>query len=211
MTTLSKILEHKIVVIIRGANPGDVLKIASALHEGGIRILEITFNSPNALSVVNELSTQMGEELLIGMGTVLDATTAKDAISAGAKFIISPTLNLKTIQATKKNGAVSIPGAFTATEILSAYEQGGDIIKVFPASVSPNYIRDLHGPFPQIPLMPTGGINIENIEEYLKAGSVAVGIGSALVDSKQEVTKEYLKQLTEKADEFVQIVTNILK
>ena len=196
MTTLSQILEHKIVAIIRGAHPNDVLKIARALHEGGIRILEITFNSPNALTVVDELSSQMGKDLLIGMGTVLDAATAKDAISAGAKFIISPSLNIETIQATKKNGAVSIPGAFTATEILAAYDHGGDIIKVFPASVGANYIRDLHGPFPHIPLMPTGGINLQNIREYLQTGAVAVGIGSALVDTKQEVTEDYLKQLT---------------
>lgn len=209
MTTLSQILEHKIVAIIRGADPNDVLKIAKALHEGGIRILEITFNSPNALTVVDELSSQMGNDLLIGMGTVLDAATAKDAISAGAKFIISPTLNIETIQATKKNEAVSIPGAFTATEILAAYDHGGDIIKVFPASIGTNYIRDLHGPFPYIPLMPTGGINLLNIREYLQTGAVAFGIGSALVDTKQEVTEKYLKQLTERAHRFVQIVTNL--
>src|SRR5450432_1070538 len=196
MTTLSQILTHKIVAIIRGANPADVLKIATALHEGGVRILEITFNSPNALTVVEELSTQLGKELLIGMGTVLNAATAKDAISAGAKFIKSPSLDIETIRTTKKLGAVSIPGAFTATEILTAYEHGGDIIKIFPASVGTNYIRDLHGPFPHIPLMPTGGINIENIKEYLTTGAVAVGIGSALVDTKQEVTEKYLKQLT---------------
>jgi 2-dehydro-3-deoxyphosphogluconate aldolase / (4S)-4-hydroxy-2-oxoglutarate aldolase len=209
MTTLSKILEHKIVAIIRGANPGDVLKIARALCAGGVMVLEITFNSPNALTVLSGLSNQMGNELLIGMGTVLDATTAKDAISAGAKFIISPTLNIKTIQATKKHGAVSIPGAYTATEILAAYDHGGDIIKIFPASGGANYIRDLRGPFPDIPLMPTGGINLQNIREYLQAGAVACGIGSALVDSKQEVTEDYLKKLTEKANEFVQIISNL--
>ena len=209
MTTLSQILEHKIVAIIRGANPDDVLKIAKALHEGGIKLLEITFNSPNALMLVNELSTQMGEELLIGMGTVLDAATAKDAISAGAKFIISPTLNIETIQATKKHGVVSMPGAFTATEILAAYDNGGDIIKVFPASVGTDYIRDLRGPLPHIPLMPTGGVNLQNIRQYFEAGAVAVGIGSALVDTKQEVTDEYLKQLTEKARQFVQTITNL--
>jgi 2-dehydro-3-deoxyphosphogluconate aldolase/(4S)-4-hydroxy-2-oxoglutarate aldolase len=209
MSTLSKILEHKIIAIIRGANPDDVLKIANALHEGGIRILEITFNSPHALTVVNELSNQMGKELSIGMGTVLNAATARDAIAAGAKFIISPSLDIETIRATKKQGAVSIPGAFTATEILAAYNQGGDIIKVFPASVGTNYIRDLHGPFPYIPLMPTGGINLQNIREYLHTGAVAVGIGSSLVDSKQEVSEDYLKQLKDRAYKFVQIVADI--
>jgi 2-dehydro-3-deoxyphosphogluconate aldolase / (4S)-4-hydroxy-2-oxoglutarate aldolase len=209
MTTLSQILEHKIVAIIRGANPNDVLKIAGALREGGIRILEITYNSLNALTVVNELSKQMSKDLLIGMGTVLDTATAKDAISAGAKFIISPSLDIGTIHVTKKHGAVSIPGAFTATEILAAYDHGGDIIKVFPASIGANYIRDLHGPFPHIPLMPTGGINIENIKEYLMTGAVAVGIGSSLVNTKQEVTEDYLKQLSDRAYKFVQIATNL--
>lgn len=209
MTTLSQILEFKIVAIIRGANPADVLKIARALYKGGVRVLEITFNSPMALTVINELSTQMGEELLIGMGTVLNGAAARDAISAGAKFIISPSLNIETIHTTKKLGAVSIPGAFTATEILAAYDHGGDIIKVFPASIGANYIRDLHGPFPNIRLMPTGGINLENIKKYLTAGAVAVGIGNALVDTKQQVTSDYLKKLTQKANEFVQIVTNL--
>ena len=206
MTPLSKILKHKLVAILRGSKPADVLKIARALRAGGVMVVEITFNSPNALAVLSKLSNDMGNELLVGMGTVLDAATAKDAIAAGAEFIISPTLNIKTIDATKKHGAVSIPGAFTATEILAAYDHGADIIKVFPASGGPQYIRDLRGPFPHIPLMPTGGINLLNMREYFQSGAVAVGIGSALVDSRQEVTKDYLKTLTEKANEFVQIV-----
>ena len=208
MKALSQILEHKIVAIIRGAKPEDVLKIARALSEGGIRVLEITFNSPNALKVVKELSAKIGKEMLIGMGTVLDTATAKKAIKAGARFIISPSLNTEVIKITRKNGAVSIPGAFTPTEIITAYEHGADIIKVFPASLGAAYINDIRGPFPHIPLMPTGGISIENVGEYFKAGAVAVGVGSALVNTKKEVTKEYLKELTEKAARFVQAVIN---
>jgi 2-dehydro-3-deoxyphosphogluconate aldolase/(4S)-4-hydroxy-2-oxoglutarate aldolase len=207
MDTLSQILEHRIVTIIRGADPNDVLKIAQALYEGGIKILEVTFNSPNAVAVVRELSVKMGNELLIGMGTVLDASTAQKAIDAGAKFIISPAYNDKTIQATKQLGAVSIPGAFTPTEILTAYNNGGDIIKVFPAASNVGYIRDIRAPLPHIPLMPTGGINLSNIEKFFKAGAVAVGIGSALVDTKEKVTKKYLKNLTKQADEFVKAVS----
>jgi 2-dehydro-3-deoxyphosphogluconate aldolase/(4S)-4-hydroxy-2-oxoglutarate aldolase len=183
MTTLSQILQHKIVAIIRGANPTDVLNIAEALHTGGIKLLEITFNSPNALELVEKLSSHMKNEMLIGMGTVLNAITAKQAIAAGAKFIISPTLNIETIQATKEAGAVSIPGAFTATEILTAYENGADIVKVFPASVGADYIKDIRGPLPQIPLMPTGGVTINNIGSFFKAGAAAVGIGSDLVNT----------------------------
>jgi 2-dehydro-3-deoxyphosphogluconate aldolase/(4S)-4-hydroxy-2-oxoglutarate aldolase len=150
MTALSQILEHKIVSIIRGADPADVLKIAKALNEGGIKVLEVTFNSPNALQVVDELSVKMGKELLIGMGTVLDAATAEKAIAAGAKFIISPSFTIETIQATKRLGAVSIPGAYTPTEIVNAFNAGGDIIKVFPASSNVNYIKKIRAPLSHI-------------------------------------------------------------
>ncbi len=209
MTVLSQILQHKIVAIVRGANPDDVLKIAGALHKGGIRLLEITFDSPDALNAVKALSSQMENELLIGMGTVLNATTAKQAIAAGAKFIISPAFNIETIQTTKVLGAVSIPGAFTATEILTAYESGADIIKIFPASAGAAYIKNIRGPFPYIPLMPTGGVTINNVRGFLKAGAVAVGIGSDLVNTKQDINDEYLKQLTEKANEFVEIANKV--
>ncbi len=205
MTTLSQILQHKIIAILRGANPNDVLKIAEALHKGGIKLLEITFNSPNALELLKKLSSQMKNEMLMGMGTVLNAATAKQAMAAGAKFILSPTFNPETIQATKEAGAVSIPGAFTATEILMAYESGADIVKVFPASVGADYIKDIRGPLPHIPLMPTGGVTINNVSSFFKAGAVAVGIGSDLVNTKQKMNHEYLRLLSGKAKAFVEI------
>lgn len=207
MTTLSHILEHKIVAIIRGANPDDVLKIARALHEGGIRTLEVTLNSPDALAVVKDLSVKMWKELLIGMGTVLDPASAKEAILAGAKFIVSPSFHSETIQATKKLGAISIPGAYTPTEIVNAWNSGGDIIKIFPASANVNYIREIRAPLSHIPLMPTGGVTLENIGEFKKAGAVAFGIGTALVNTKEKITEEYLKRLTERAQQFVQAVS----
>ena len=208
MSVLNKILEHKIVAIIRGAEPGDVIKIINALYDGGIRVLEITMNSPDALSVIEKINKEAGNKLLIGAGTVLDAKTAKDAIAAGAKFIISPSFDPDTIDTTKKYGAVSIPGAFTATEILAAYKAGGDIIKIFPASVGVQYIKDIRGPLPHIPLMPTGGINLENIGSYFKAGAVAAGIGSALVDTSRPITKDYLQDLKNKAEKFVEAVAD---
>ncbi|GAB3317188.1 bifunctional 4-hydroxy-2-oxoglutarate aldolase/2-dehydro-3-deoxy-phosphogluconate aldolase [Hymenobacter humi] len=207
MTPLSHILESKVVAIIRGANPPDLLRIAQALHAGGIRTLEITLNSPGALDSIKELAAAMSDHLLVGAGTVLDPETARAALLAGARFIISPTLNKKTIRMTKRYGAVSIPGAFTATEILAAYEHGGDIIKVFPASVGATYFKDLAGPLPFIPLMPTGGVSLENIKEFQQAGAAAFGLGSALVDTSQPVTDEYLHQLTRKAEQFVQAVS----
>lgn len=207
MTTLSQILESKIVAIIRGANPGDVLKIANALRKGGVRALEITMNSSKALSVIEEVAGKIGDEVMVGAGTVLDAETARAAIYAGAKFIISPTLDIKTIRTTRRYGAVSIPGAYTPTEVLEAYSHGGDIIKIFPAS-NAGYIKDIRGPLPQIPLMPTGGVNLDNIQQFYKVGAVAFGIASALVDTKQEITDDYLQKLTEKASQFIHAVSS---
>lgn len=208
MTTLSQILQTKIVAIIRGANPKDVLQITNALNKGGIKALEITINSPKALSVIEEVAGQVGQDMLVGAGTVLDAETARAAISAGAKFIISPVVDIETIKMTKRYGIVSIPGAYTPTEIVTAYTNGGDIIKVFPASSGAEYIKAIRGPLAHIPLMPTGGVTLENINEYQKAGAVAFGIGSALVDTKNEITEDYLQQLTDKAYKYIQAVAS---
>ncbi len=207
MTPLAHILENKVVAIVRGAHPKDLLRIAQALHAGGVRTLEITLNSPGALASIEEISGAMEGRLLVGAGTVLDPETARAALLAGAQYIISPTLNKQTIRLTKRYGAVSIPGAYTATEILKAYEWGGDIIKVFPASGGgASYFKDIAGPLPFIPLMPTGGVSLENIKSFAEAGAVAFGLGSSLVDTKQAVTDEYLQQLTEKARAFVAAV-----
>lgn len=209
MTTLQQILETKIVAIIRGANPQNVLQIAEALVGGGVRALEITLNSTRALHVIEEVAGRLGNRALVGAGTVLDAKSAREAITAGAKFIISPTLDIETIEMTKGYGVTSIPGAYTPTEILKAYKFGGDIIKVFPASIGAEYIKDIRGPLNHIPLMPTGGVNLENITAFQKAGAVAFGIGSALVDTKQEITEEYLQRLTATARKFIQSVSSL--
>ena len=201
-TILQQIRENKIVAILRGVDPAAVPDVAAALLAGGIRCLEITLNSAKALEVIKHLTAKMGEQLLIGAGTVLDQHDATGAIDAGAKFIISPALDIPTIQITKKLGAVSIPGAFTATEILTAHRSGADIIKVFPASVGVGYFRDLRGPLSHIPLMPTGGVNLDNLKAFHDAGAVAFGIGSALVDGKKRVTDEYLRQLTALAAQY---------
>ncbi len=207
MSTLSQILENKLIAIIRGAQPCDVVKIADALYAGGIRILEITMNSEEPLSVIRTLAGALGDKMIIGAGTVVDAECAKQAVAAGAKFILSPIANVDIIRAAKSLGVVSIPGALTATEIYNAYKSGGDIIKVFPA-ISPTYIKDIAGPLPQIKLLPTGGINIENIKEYKKVGAAGFGIGSALVDTKKEINENYLLQLTNKARKFVEAISD---
>ncbi|GAB1614105.1 MULTISPECIES: bifunctional 4-hydroxy-2-oxoglutarate aldolase/2-dehydro-3-deoxy-phosphogluconate aldolase [Mammaliicoccus] len=207
MDTLNTIKETKIIAIIRNAKPDDILPIVKSLYKSGIRAIEITMNSPKALESIELVATEMKDKVVVGAGTVLDAESARLAILSGATFILSPTLNKETIQMTKKYGAVSIPGALSPTEILDAYEYGGDIIKVFPTtSMGPEYIKDLQGPLPQIPLLPTGGIDLNNIEQFMKAGAVGVGLGSSLVNTKLEANEEYYKNLEETAKQFSDIV-----
>ena len=207
MDTLNTIKETKIIAIIRNAKPDDILPIVKSLYKSGIRAIEITMNSPKALESIELVATEMKDKVVVGAGTVLDAESARLAILSGATFILSPTLNKETIQMTKKYGAVSIPGALSPTEILDAYEYGGDIIKVFSTtSMGPEYIKDLQGPLPQIPLLPTGGIDLNNIEQFMKAGAVGVGLGSSLVNTKLEANEEYYKNLEETAKQFSDIV-----
>lgn len=203
MNILASIQEQKIVTIIRNITPSDALKVVRALSEGGISVLEITLNTPNALSIINEITTEFGNKVIVGAGTVLDPESARAAILAGAKFIVSPTVDEGTIKMTKRYGAISIPGAFTPTEILKAYEAGGDIIKVFPASLGPSYIKNILAPLPQIPLLPTGGVDETNINQFIKAGAIGCGIGASLVNADEKVTEEYLTQLTKKAKQLM--------
>ncbi|MEO8174754.1 MAG: bifunctional 4-hydroxy-2-oxoglutarate aldolase/2-dehydro-3-deoxy-phosphogluconate aldolase [Sediminibacterium sp.] len=208
MTTLSTILDKKIVAIIRGADPKDVLGIAQALYNGGVTILEVTMNSTDPLQCITIIKEFMGNKMSVGAGSVLTKQMAKASIEAGAQFIISPSLDIDTIKTTKDLGAISIPGAFTPTEIVSAFVNGADIVKVFPASIGVQYFADLRGPLPHIPLMPTGGINLTNIQSFQKAGAVAFGIGSALVNTKQEITDDSLLQLTKLAEKFVSAISH---
>jgi 2-dehydro-3-deoxyphosphogluconate aldolase/(4S)-4-hydroxy-2-oxoglutarate aldolase len=205
MSALSQILEHKIIAIIRGASPDDVIPISEALYAGGIRLLEITMNSAEPLRVIRQVAGHFGDKMTIGAGTVLDPETLKGAVDAGAQFILSPVMDIEVIRAALNLGVVSIPGAYTATEIFTAFRSGADIIKVFPAG-SPAYLKDLRGPLPQIPLMPTGGVTLENIADFHKAGAVGFGIGSALVDTKKKITEQYLTELKTKAEAFVAAV-----
>jgi 2-dehydro-3-deoxyphosphogluconate aldolase/(4S)-4-hydroxy-2-oxoglutarate aldolase len=204
MNTLDEILKNKIVAIIRGADPADVVRIAEALQLGGVSIMEVTLNSPNALQVIKQLSGKM-ENMLIGAGTVLSPAEAKASIDGGARFIVSPNVNQETIATTKKLGIISIPGAYTATEVVNAYASGGDVIKIFPAT-NAEYIKVLRGPLSHIPMMPTGGITTENISTFKKAGAVAFGIGTSLVDASNKITGEYLKQITENARKFARAI-----
>ncbi|MEX5941347.1 bifunctional 4-hydroxy-2-oxoglutarate aldolase/2-dehydro-3-deoxy-phosphogluconate aldolase [Mammaliicoccus sciuri] len=195
--------ETKLIAILRNAKPNDILPIVETLYKAGIRAIEVTMNSPKALESIELISDEMKGKVVVGAGTVLDAESARLAILSGATFILSPTVDKETIRMSKKYGAVSIPGAMTPTEILEAYEYGGDIIKVFPTtSLGPEYIKDLQGPLPHIPLLPTGGVSIDNVTDFIKAGAVGVGLGSALVNTKVETNKAYFEELEQKAQAF---------
>ncbi|HUR10655.1 MAG TPA: bifunctional 4-hydroxy-2-oxoglutarate aldolase/2-dehydro-3-deoxy-phosphogluconate aldolase [Flavitalea sp.] len=205
MNCLKEILHQKIVAILRGLAPIDVPPIVGALQRGGIRLVEITMNSDKALELIEQLSVKFSKTMLIGAGTVLDSKTAKAAIRAGAQFIISPSYDKEVIKTTRNKGAVSIPGAYTPTEIARAYSQGAHIVKVFPAG-TPAYISNVHAPLDYIPLMPTGGVSIENIKAFQKAGGVAFGIGSSLLEKPVRVDDDYLQRLSLKAAQFVSMV-----
>lgn len=205
MLPLAQILQCKIVAILRGVAPNDVLPVANALYAGGIRVLEITLNSDAALSQIEQLTDAVGDKILIGAGTVLNADDAKAAIQAGAAFLISPIVDVAVIRLAKDHNRVSIPGAFTATEIVTAQRSGGDIIKVFPVT-DPDYIKALLAPLNHIKMMPTGGVNLANIKQFSQAGAAAFGIGSSLVGHTSHVDEDYLAGLTKRAHSFVQAI-----
>jgi len=207
MSNLSTILNNKIVAIIRGADPDDVLQITEALCEGGVQCVEITLNSADALRLIESVAIKMEGRVIVGAGTVLNASEVRSAVAAGAKFIISPIVNIDVIHKTRDLGAVSIPGAYTPTEIFTAFSNGADLIKVFPSSAGPSFIREVLAPFPYIPLMPTGGINLTNIREFKNAGAVAFGMGKSLVDTRQQVTPEYLQQIKTNARTFIDLIS----
>jgi 2-dehydro-3-deoxyphosphogluconate aldolase / (4S)-4-hydroxy-2-oxoglutarate aldolase len=205
MLALTQILEHKIVAILRGIKPDDVIHVATALYKGGIRLIEVTLNSEDALSGIELLNKSLGDSMMIGAGTVLNKEKARAAIQSGAKFLISPNMDSEVIKITKAHGLISIPGAYTATEVIQAHEYGGDIIKVFPVP-NPDYLRSLHAPLNHIRMMAVGGINLDNIKQYKAAGAVAFGIGSSLVEGSAVIDEQYLKQLTEKARDYIQAI-----
>lgn len=209
---VEEIKKRAVVAVIRGANMETIIPMAQALKEGGVTALEITMETPKALTIIEKAADVFGDEIFVGAGTVLDAETARAAIMSGAKFVFSPTVRKETIEMTKRYGVISVPGAFTATEILSAYEYGADVIKVFPAgSVGPGYFKNIAGPLPHIPLMPTGGIDMDNAKDYIRAGAVAVGVGSSLVDSKKALTDDYLRLITENAKRLMEEVQSARK
>lgn len=182
---LTRVLKSGIVAVIRSPSSEQLVSVARALYEGGVDVLEVTFTVPNVLEIISAVRKELGKKVLLGAGTVLDPESARAAFLAGAEFVVSPTVNKDVIEICNRYDKLAMPGAFTPTEVLTAWEAGADIVKVFPADIGgPNYLKTLHGPLPQVRLMPTGGVNLDTIESFLKAGACAVGLGGALVDPK---------------------------
>lgn len=179
---LQIMLESGVTAVLRAKDSAQLMKVSEALAEGGVKSIEVTMTTPNALAVISEVSKKMGKEILVGVGTVLDPETARAAILAGAQFVVGPTLNFDVIALCKRYGKVVVPGTFTPTEMLAAWEAGADLCKLFPATaLGPQYIKDVHGPLPQVEIIPTGGVTYENTPDFIKAGAAAVAAGSAMV------------------------------
>jgi 2-dehydro-3-deoxyphosphogluconate aldolase/(4S)-4-hydroxy-2-oxoglutarate aldolase len=199
LTLLNKIEQSGAVGIIRMADSKKLMKVTEAIYEGGITAIEITMTTPNALDVIEKIALEMGSTIQIGVGSVLDAVTARLAINAGAEFVVSPVFKDEIIKMAHRYDKAAMPGAFTPTEILTAFEAGADVIKVFPADIlGMAFFKAVKAPMPQIKMMPTGGVNLDNAGEWLKAGACAVGIGSALLDTKA-INEGNYKKLTENA------------
>jgi 2-dehydro-3-deoxyphosphogluconate aldolase/(4S)-4-hydroxy-2-oxoglutarate aldolase len=177
--------EAGIVAVIRIKDPARLQGVVDAISEGGITALEVTMTVPGAIELIAGLAPKMPAGFLLGAGTVVDPGTALKVIDAGAQFIVSPVFRRDVIEACHSRGVAVTPGCFTPTEILDAWDAGADIVKVFPATaLGPGYIRDVRAPLPHVKLMPTGGVTLDNAGEWIKAGAVAVGVGSALTDAK---------------------------
>ena len=203
--TLEHLRDAGVIGIIRVSTAQDLIQIARALNKGGLSCLEITMTTPGALRAIEEAREEL-PDVLMGAGTVLDAPTARQAILAGAQFLVTPTVALDVIEVAHRYGVPVIPGAMTPTEILTAWEAGADMVKVFPANIlGPAYFKAVHGPLPQIPLVPTGGITADNAGEFIRAGAAMVCAGGWLVDKKAVAEGRY-EVLTENARRLVKAV-----
>ena len=184
--------ETGVVAVIRTQDGGELVSICEALVAGGVLAVEITMTSPGALEAIYQASKVLGGKAIIGAGSVLDGETARAALLAGADFLVSPVLRQDVITMAKRYGKIVIPGAFSPTEILTAWEAGADVVKVFPATkLGPEFIKDVKGPLPQVKLTPTGGVNLDNLGQFLRAGAEFVGVGSALVSKRIVAEKDW--------------------
>jgi len=202
-----RILEIGIVPVVRASSAGEACIAAEAVCQGGIPIVEITMTVPGAVELIRELVKNCGSDVLIGAGTVLNADAARGCIDAGAEFLVSPGLNPQTVAFAAREGKLIMAGALTPTEVMAAWDAGADFIKVFPCGQvgGAKYIKALKGPFPQIPFIPTGGVNLKTAAEFLEAGSVALGIGGELVQA-EALKANKPEIIVENARKFLAIV-----
>jgi 2-dehydro-3-deoxyphosphogluconate aldolase/(4S)-4-hydroxy-2-oxoglutarate aldolase len=208
-THLRQILEGGIVAVVRSPDGAQLVEVARALVDGGVRVVEITLTVPDALEVVRQVRRALGDRILLGAGTVLDVETARAALLAGAEYLVAPTVNLEVIRLCQRYDKLVMPGAFTPTEILTAWEAGADIVKVFPAEVvGPAFFKALRGPLPQVRLMPTGGVDLSTAAAFLQAGACCLGIGSQLVEPRAVAARDF-DRIRELARQYVQIVQQV--
>lgn len=195
-----------IIAIVRIDTEFEIEPLFEAVRDGGIKVIEITMNTPNAIKMIETVTKKFSDDMVIGVGTVLNSKTAKIAILSGAEFIVTPILRKDVITMCGKHSKIVIPGAFSPTEILDAWEYGADMVKVFPAgSLGSGYIKTIRGPLPQIKFVPTGGININNAGEFIKVGSTALGIGDSLIN-KKIVKEKRFDEIRELSAKFIKVV-----
>ena len=204
--TLKRILDGGIVAVVRSESSASLVKVVEALAEGGVSAAEVTFTVPDAVEVIRQVRREVGDAVVLGAGTVLDPETARAALLAGAEYIVAPTVHPEVIRLCRRYDKAVMPGAFTPTEILTAWEAGADVVKVFPADVGgPAYLKAIRGPLPQIRLMPTGGVDLTTAENFLKAGACCLGVGGALVDPKAIAAGDFAR-IRSLAEQYTAIV-----
>ena len=204
---LKQIRDIGIIPVVRATSADEAMRAIDAIREGGVSVLEITMTVPGAVSVIEQLAKNYGNDVLVGAGTVLDPETARACILSGAKFVVSPALNVETIECCRRYGVAVMPGALTPTEVVQAWTAGADFVKVFPAGAlgGASYLKALKAPLPQIELVPTGGVSLKTAADFIKAGASALGVGADLVDLKA-VRDGQASIITERAKQYVQIV-----
>jgi 2-dehydro-3-deoxyphosphogluconate aldolase/(4S)-4-hydroxy-2-oxoglutarate aldolase len=200
---IKQIKDTGVIPVVRASSADEAMRAIDAVREGGISILEITMTVPGAVALIEQVTKLYGDVATVGAGTVLDPETATACISAGARFVVSPALNLETIACCQRHDVAVMPGALTPTEVVQAWNAGADFVKVFPAGAvgGPSYLKALKAPLPQIELVPTGGVSLKTAADFIKAGAAALGVGADLVDIKAQAAT-----ITERAKQFVEIV-----
>ena len=205
--TIKRIRDTGVIPVVRANTADEAMRAIDAISEGGISVLEITMTVPGALKLIEQVASRYGKDALVGAGTVLDPETATACVSAGAQFVVSPALNVETIECCKRLGVAIMPGALTPTEVVQAWNAGADFVKVFPAGAvgGANYLKALKAPLPHVELVPTGGVTINTAGDFIRAGAAALGVGSDLVDLNA-IREGQAALITERAKQFINIV-----